>query len=111
MEDVGGIGISRLDTPPRVDQLIDIAIELAKVVSRVHRRGVLHRNITPRNIVITPAGAVSLVDFALATTSAKTRTGSGPHTWIAGALAYVAPELTGRTSRVVDQRADLYALA
>jgi predicted ATPase len=51
-----------------------------------------------------------LVDFDLATAFAEDRPSFVHHSEIAGTLAYLAPELTGRTSRTVDYRVDLYAL-
>src|SRR5918999_1129487 len=76
----------------------------------MHRRGVMHRDIAPANIVISPEGTPCLVDFALATSFAEIRPEFTHHTEIVGTLAYLAPEQTGRTGRSVDQRADLYAL-
>ena len=76
----------------------------------MHRRGVIHRDITPANIVVPGDGAPCLVDFALATSFAEIRPEFTHHAEIAGTLAYLAPEATGRTGRPVDQRADLYAL-
>ena len=51
-----------------------------------------------------------LVDFALASSFAEIRPEFTHHAEIAGTLAYLAPEATGRTGRPADQRADLYAL-
>jgi serine/threonine protein kinase len=50
------------------------------------------------------------VDFALASSFAEMRPEFTHHSEIVGTLAYLAPEATGRTGRLVDQRADLYAL-
>jgi signal transduction histidine kinase len=76
----------------------------------MHRRGVIHRDITPANIVLSADGSPCLVDFALATSLAEMRPEFTHHTEIAGTLAYIAPEQTGRTGQPVDQRADLYSL-
>ena len=76
----------------------------------MHRRGVMHRDICPANIVLRRDGAPCLVDFALATSLAEIRPEFTHHAEIVGTLAYLAPEQTGRTGRPVDQRADLYAL-
>jgi len=76
----------------------------------MHRREVVHRDITPANIVLSGDGAPCLVDFALATSFAEIRLEFTHHSEIAGTMAYLAPEQTGRTGRPVDQRADLYAL-
>jgi len=108
--DVGGASLVGLAKPLAVDELIDLGLELAKAVAGMHRRGVMHRDITPANIVISRDGAPCLVDFALAAAVAEMRPEFTHHSEIAGTLAYLAPEQTGRTGRSVDQRADLYAL-
>jgi predicted ATPase/signal transduction histidine kinase len=110
LEDVGGTSLAARTKPLAVDELIGLAAELATAVAEMHRRGVMHRDITPANIVMSREGAPCLVDFALATSFAEIRPEFTHHSEIVGTLAYVAPEQTGRTARVVDQRADLYAL-
>ncbi|HEV7855074.1 MAG TPA: AAA family ATPase [Mycobacterium sp.] len=111
VEDVGGMSLAGQVKPLAVDDLTAFAVELARAVAGVHGRGVLHRDITPANIVICGGGGVPcLVDFALATSFAEVRPEFTHHTQIVGTLAYLAPEQTGRTGRSVDQRADLYAL-
>ncbi|MGI5240452.1 ATP-binding protein [Dactylosporangium sp. CA-139066] len=110
VEDVGGTSLARLAKPLAPDDLIGLAVELARAVAGMHRRGVIHRDITPPNIVVSRDGVPWLVDFALATSFAELRPGFTHHTEIVGTLAYLAPEQTGRTGRSVDQRADLYAL-
>ena len=108
--DVGGTSLAGLTKPLAVDVLIELGLELARAVAGMHRRGVIHRDITPANIVISGKGAPCLVDFALATSVAEMRPEFAHHSQIVGTLAYLAPEQTGRTGRSVDQRADLYAL-
>ncbi|MFD1531024.1 ATP-binding protein [Pseudonocardia aurantiaca] len=110
LADVGGSSLAGLTKPLAVDELIGLAVELAEAVAGMHRRGVMHRDITPANIVLCRGGAPCLVDFALATSFAEIRPEFTHHTEIVGTLAYLAPEQTGRTGRSVDQRADLYAL-
>ena len=110
MADAGGMSLAELAKPLAVAELIGLAVELARAVAAMHRRGVLHRDVTPANIVISADGAPCLVDFALAMSLAEIRPEFTHHTEIVGTLAYVAPEQTGRTGRSVDQRADLYAL-
>ncbi|MFD1533805.1 serine/threonine-protein kinase, partial [Pseudonocardia aurantiaca] len=110
LADVRGTSLAELAKPLAVDDLIGLGLELARAVAGMHRRGVMHRDITPANIVISRDGAPCLVDFALATSFAEIRPEFTHHTEIVGTLAYLAPEQTGRTGRSVDQRADLYAL-
>ncbi|MDG6107027.1 AAA family ATPase [Dactylosporangium aurantiacum] len=108
--DVGGSSLAGVAKPLATGRLIGLALALARAVAGMHRRGVMHRDITPANIVVSGAGTPYLVDFALATSFAELRPGFTPHSEIVGTLAYLAPEQTGRTGRPVDQRADLYAL-
>ncbi|WP_346275587.1 AAA family ATPase, partial [Pseudonocardia sp.] len=110
LADGGCTSLAGLAKPLAVDELIGLGLELARAVAGMHRRGVMHRDISPANIVISRDGAPCLVDFALATSFAEIRPEFTHHTQIVGTLAYLAPEQTGRTGRSVDQRADLYAL-
>ncbi|MBN1172440.1 MAG: diguanylate cyclase [Micromonosporaceae bacterium] len=90
--------------------VLDLAATLASVVAAVHRRGVVHRDICPDNVVLTADDQPTLIDFELATTFTEQRSGFLHESQIAGTLAYIAPEQTGRTGRAVDHRADLYSL-
>ncbi|GAA1578263.1 hypothetical protein GCM10009827_120000 [Dactylosporangium maewongense] len=108
--DVGGKSLAGLPKPLAVDVLVELAAELARAVARMHSRGVMHRDVTPANIVISRDGVPCLVDFALAASLAEIRPEFTHHTQIVGTLAYLAPEQTGRTGRSVDHRADLYSL-
>jgi diguanylate cyclase (GGDEF)-like protein len=105
-----GASLAGLAKPLAVDDLIGLALRLARVVAGMHRRGVMHQDISPGNIVISGDGVPCLVDFALASSLAEIRPAFTHPTEIVGTLAYLAPEQTGRTGRSVDERADLYAL-
>jgi predicted ATPase/signal transduction histidine kinase len=110
LADAGETTLAGLGKPLAADVLIGLGWGLARAVAGMHRRGVMHRDITPANIVISRDGAPCVVDFALATSFAEIRPEFTHHSEIVGTLAYLAPEQTGRTGRSVDQRADLYAL-
>ena len=110
-EDVHGVSLADVPTPLEIGELTRLALGLARVVADMHGRGVVHRDISPANIVLAGDGRdPHLIDFALATTSAEIRPDFTHHNRIVGTLAYLAPEQTGRTGRPVDLRADLYAL-
>ncbi|MDT7667034.1 MAG: hypothetical protein QOD04_6590, partial [Pseudonocardiales bacterium] len=110
LADVGGISLAGLPTPLNGAELIELAVRLARAVAVMHRWGVMHRDITPANVVVSSDSAPCVVDFALASPLAEVRPEFSHHTQIVGTLAYLAPEQTGRTGRPVDHRADLYAL-
>jgi serine/threonine protein kinase len=67
LADAGGTSLASLAKPLAVDELIGLAVELAGAVAQMQRRGVMHRDITPANIVVSGDGSPCLVDFALAT--------------------------------------------
>jgi serine/threonine protein kinase len=90
--------------------LPEFALSLTRIVASVHRRGVVHKDINPRNVLFTADGGLLLASFDQASTFAEDRPGFTHHRDIVGALPYLAPEQTGRTGLPVDHRADLYAL-
>ena len=91
LADAGETTLAELAMPLAVDELIRLAGKLARAVAGMHRRGVLHRDITPANIVISGDGGPCLVDFALATSFAEIRPEFTHHSEIVGSLAYLAP--------------------
>ena len=110
LADAGDKSLAGLARPLAADDLIRLAVPLARAVAGMHRREVIHHDITAANVVLSADGAPCLVDFALATSQAEIRLEFTHHSEIVGTLAYLAPEQTGRTGRPVDQRTDLYAL-
>ncbi len=98
-------------TPMAPPALIDLARHVARSLAGVHGRGVLHLDLTPANILHGGADlAPELTDFSLAVLAAEEVLQSNHAGHLAGTLAYIAPELTGRTAQAVDQRTDLYEL-
>jgi predicted ATPase/signal transduction histidine kinase len=110
LADAGEVSLAEVAKPLPAGELAGVAAGLARTVAGMHARGVMHRDITPANVVLSGGGMPCLVDFALALPAAEIRPAFVPYAEIAGTLAYLAPESTGRTGRPVDQRADLYAL-
>ncbi len=76
--------------PLGVDRSIDIGVQVAKALDYAHRAGVVHRDVKPHNIIVSPEGAAKLVDFGIATAkgvASVTESGS-----VLGTVHYVAPE-------------------
>src|SRR5947208_14894485 len=88
-----------------------IRIAVAADRTQVHRRGHVHKDIKPANILVDPmTGEVKLTGFGIASRLPRERQAPAPPESIAGTLAYMAPEQTGRMNRSIDARSDLYAL-
>jgi PAS domain S-box-containing protein len=87
------------------------AIGLATILGQVHRRGLVHKDIKPPNVLVDSAtNQVWLMGFAIASRLPRERQSPEPPEFIAGTLAYMAPEQTGRMNRSIDTRSDLYSL-
>src|SRR5260370_4104856 len=112
LEDPGGTPLDRLlGRPLDVSHFLRIAIPLAGALRHVHERGLIHKDIKPANILVESASSgVWLTGFGIASRLPRERQSPEPPEFIAGTLAYMAPEQTGRMNRSVDSRSDLYAL-
>src|SRR5215471_11034189 len=100
-----------LGAPMEVKRFLSLAIAITVAVRKLHERGLVHKDIKPANILINGAtGDVRLTGFGIASRLARERQAPHPPETIAGTLAYMAPEQTGRMNRSIDSRSDLYAL-
>ncbi|WP_067720602.1 serine/threonine-protein kinase [Nocardia yamanashiensis] len=90
--------------PP--SRAVDIISQAAAALDEAHRRGLVHRDVKPANIVIAPNGFTHLIDFGTAQlTGQATLTGTGT---VIGTPAYMAPE---RFSGAAVPASDTYSLA
>lgn len=87
-------------------EAVRIVTEAAQAIAYAHRRGVVHRDVTGRNVMVARDGAVYLLDFGLALVRGGTRFTSTQT--VLGTVAYMAPETL--LHHVADERSDLYSL-
>ncbi len=88
-----------------------VAIGISEALGRVHARSLIHKDVKPDHVFVDPAtGAAWFTGFGIASRLARERQVPELPETIAGTLAYMAPEQTGRMNRSVDARSDLYAL-
>src|SRR6202043_2069639 len=112
LEDTRSEPLDRLlGAPMEVRSFLHLAIAIATALTQVHRRGLVHKDIKPANILVNrTTGEVKLTGFGIASRLPRERQAPAPPESIAGTLAYMAPEQTGRMNRSIDARSDLYAL-
>ena len=112
LEDPGGEPLAKLlGVPLDVECFLRLAIGAAAALGKIHQCGLLHKDIKPANIIVgCPDGRVRFTGFGLASRSSRERQAPEPPETIAGTLAYMAPEQSGRINRSIDARSDLYSL-
>ena len=112
LADPGGVPLDGLlGQPMPAGQFLSLACALAASLARVHERGLVHKDIKPANALVElHTGVVHWMGFGIATHLPREHQPLAPPERIAGTLAYMAPEQTGRMNRSIDSRSDLYAL-
>jgi serine/threonine-protein kinase len=108
MEYLPGRTLKRLireEAPLEVDRAIDIAIQMLKAARFAHRRGVIHRDLKPHNVIIDDNDHVKVTDFGIARAGASDMTETGS---IMGTAQYLSPEQAQGHS--VSAPSDLYSI-
>src|SRR5208283_4913857 len=111
LEDPGGTTLDQLlGRASDLGSSLRRAISLATAIGNLHRRGLVHKDVKPANILVDPdTGNAWLMGFGIASRLPRERQSPDAPEFIAGTLAYMAPEQTGRMNRSTDSRSDLYS--
>jgi len=112
LEDPGGEPLDQLFSGPlETTVFLRIAIRLTEAIRRVHERGLIHKDVKPANVLVdVVSGSAWLTGFGFASRLPREHQNPDAPEMIAGTLAYMAPEQTGRMNRSIDARSDLYSL-
>ena len=120
MEYVDGLSLTDYLREGRIEiaEILDIVSQLAEGLAGAHRRGVVHRDIKPGNVMLTNGGLVKLLDFGLAQYTPLTD--DAADTWrelptelqhpdgISGTIGYMSPEQA--RGKPLDLRTDVFSL-
>ena len=98
------------DLTPR--QIVRMFLKVCHAVSYAHQNGIIHRDLSPANILVDEAGEPHVFDFGLAKDVWSSVQGGGSLTGqIIGTLPYMSPEQAGGLDGKIDVRSDIYTLA
>ncbi len=109
MEFIDGLGLNFLietRSPQLEGKRIEYLIQAAEGLAHVHEKGFIHRDVCPRNLLVSREGEVKLIDFGLAVPNTPEFRQPGNRT---GTASYMAPELIRR--RPTDERIDVFSFA
>src|SRR5215211_4454532 len=84
---------------------VDLTIQILKAARFAHRRGIVHRDIKPHNVIVDDEGRAKVTDFGIARAGASDMTETGS---IMGTAQYLSPEQA--QGHPVDARSDLYSI-
>ncbi|HWO39790.1 MAG TPA: serine/threonine-protein kinase, partial [Candidatus Acidoferrum sp.] len=94
-----------------VGEFLRLAVTVSAALSRLHGRGLVHKDLKPANVLVNRQTCqVWLTGFGIASRLPRERQVPEAPEFIAGTLAYMSPEQTGRMNRSIDSRSDLYSL-
>ncbi len=124
MEDFGGQSLTQLGLAGKLTlaNFLTLAIRITDILGQIHHTHVIHKDVNPSNILVTPFDpqhddlneldqwSLKLTDFGISTVLSKENPEADSPNVLKGTLAYISPEQTGRMNRMLDYRTDFYSL-
>lgn len=111
LDDPGGMPLKeRLGHALEISAFLRLSVSLAEALRQIHLAGIIHKNITPENLLVDERDIVRVMGFGIASRLTRERRVVPSIDAYAGTLAYMAPEQTGRMNRSIDIRSDLYSM-
>jgi predicted ATPase/signal transduction histidine kinase len=96
--------------PLQMRDFLPIALSISSYVARMHEAGVVHKDLNPRNIMVSKNSEAQIINFDYASCLEIAYQEARSITSLEGTLDYISPEQTQRMNRPVDYRTDLYSL-
>lgn len=91
------------------NEALDTTIQMAEALSHAHEKGLIHRDVKPKNIILTPQGVAKLTDLGLAREVEDKQAAESEAGKAYGTPYYISPEQI-RGDVDIDYRADIYSL-
>ncbi|WP_128949181.1 trifunctional serine/threonine-protein kinase/ATP-binding protein/sensor histidine kinase [Bradyrhizobium guangzhouense] len=111
LDDPGGMPLDEsLGEALELSAFLRLSVNLAEALRQIHLAGIIHKDIKPANLLVDEKDIVRVMGFGIASRLTRERRVASSVDSIAGTLAYIAPEQTGRMNRSVDIRSDLYSM-
>jgi len=113
IEDTGGVSLRDIipGTGFEIREFLNLSLQLVKGLEVIHEQRIIHKNITSDNIIYhRSTQTIKIIDFGIAEILPTNQNQTSVLVQMEGTLAYISPEQTGRMSRGLDFRSDLYSL-
>lgn len=88
------------------EEAVDIMKQLVSAISEAHKRGIIHRDIKPQNIIVKSDGTIKILDFGIATAKGSMQLTQANN--VMGSVHYLAPELA--KGEPATAQSDIYAM-
>ncbi|MFC1617508.1 AAA family ATPase [Candidatus Margulisiibacteriota bacterium] len=110
--DIGGKELEHVfSNGMSLEEFLNFAINVTKILSEIHSKQIIHKDINPRNIIYNrKTREVRIIDFGISVEMGPLNQEINNRSILEGSLPYISPEQTGRINRGLDYRTDLYSL-